>query len=175
MARKSPESPESPGNAENTVAAPPAGTPRPDFPLAGRTGMLLHKAGKLIEEEVDRALVAAGFRLRTFLALAALAGGPELSQQDLSRVLNLDPTTMVALIDELERAGRVERRRNPADRRRYILVLTEPGRQALAEAEAVATEAERAFFAELTGPQRDQLHGMLALLMAHRWPSSICL
>ena len=55
-------------------------------------------------------------------------GGPELSRQDLSRPLNLDPATVVTVIDEpvidetvideTERNGHVERRRNPADRRR---------------------------------------------------------
>lgn len=167
---------------ESAVAGAPAaadpgpvpGTPRQDFPLAGHTGVLLHKAGLLIQEEVDQALAAQGFRVRTFMVLAALAGGAELSQQDLSRVVNLDPTTMVALIDELEQAGQVERRRNPADRRRYILGLTEVGRRAMAEAEVVANEAERAFFARLPEGRRELLHDMLGTLLENRWPSAVC-
>ncbi|MDH6112442.1 DNA-binding MarR family transcriptional regulator [Kitasatospora sp. MAP12-15] len=155
-------------------AEPASGTPRPDFPLAGHTGVLLHKAGLLIQEEVDQALAAQGFRLRTFMVLATLAGGAELSQQDLSRVVSLDPTTMVALIDELEQAGQVERRRNPADRRRYILGLTEVGRRAMAEAEVVASEAERLFFARLPEGRRELLHDMLGTLLENRWPSAVC-
>ncbi|WP_242553844.1 MarR family transcriptional regulator, partial [Streptomyces beijiangensis] len=61
-------------------------------------------------------------RSRYFFVLASLAGGPELSQQDLSRLLNLDPTTVVTVIDEMERNQHVERRRTPADRRRYNLI-----------------------------------------------------
>ncbi|MDH6117971.1 MarR family winged helix-turn-helix transcriptional regulator [Kitasatospora sp. GAS204B] len=151
-----------------------AGTPRRDFPLAGHTGVLLHKAGLLIAEEVDRELQTAGFKLRDFLVLATLAGGAELSQQDLSQVINLDPTTVVSLIDELERAGAVERRRNPADRRRYILGLTPGGRQTLAEAQAVAERAERAFFARLPEGHRELLHEMLSGLLVHRWPDAVC-
>ncbi|MEK8145195.1 MarR family winged helix-turn-helix transcriptional regulator [Streptomyces sp. M10(2022)] len=82
-------------------------------------------------EEAERALTTQGMRLRYFYVLAALDSDLSLSQQDLSRLLNLDPTTMVALIDEMESAGHVERRRNPSDRRRYILRLTEGGREAL--------------------------------------------
>ncbi len=149
-------------------------TLRRDFPLADHTGVLLFKAGMLIQEEADLALQAAGFKLRDFLVLAALAGGAELSQQDLSQLINLDPTTVVALIDELERAGHVERRRNPADRRRYILRLTDEGRAALVEAEQVAEEAERAFFARLPAGSREQLHEMLGGLLAHRWPDAVC-
>lgn len=152
-----------------------SGTPRPDFPLADHTGVLLFKAGLLVQEEVDRALSEQGYRLREFLVLAALAGGAELSQQDLSEVLNLDPTTMVAEIDGLERAGYVERRRNPADRRRYILVLTEEGRRTMTRAELVAGEAEQAFFARLGRSHLIELHAALGNLLEHRWPTSVCM
>ena len=158
---------------ETTTAGTP-GVPRRDFPLADHTGVLLNKAGVLIQEQVEQALALRGTKLRTFMVLAALAGGAELSQQDLSQVAHLDPTTMVALIDELEQAGQVERRRNPADRRRYIVGLTEAGRQAMAEAEVVATEAERAFFAGLPDGQRELLHAMLGTLLEHRWPTAVC-
>ncbi|MGF1430007.1 MarR family winged helix-turn-helix transcriptional regulator [Kitasatospora sp. LaBMicrA B282] len=160
--------------APTEPAAPALGTPRPDFPLADHAGVLLHKAGMVIAEEVDQALRAEGHKLRNFLVLAALAGGAELSQQDLSQVINLDPTTVVALIDELERAGQVERRRNPADRRRYILGLTETGRTALAEAQQVAEQAEDAFFADLPAGQRQLLHEILGGLLANRWPRAVC-
>ncbi len=151
------------------------GTPRPDFPLADHTAVLLYKAGLLIQEEVEQALIARGYRMRDFLVLSALAGGAELSQQDISQLLNLDPTTMVALIDELERAGYVSRHRNPADRRRYILGLTEEGRRTMAEAELVAVEAETAFFSCLGGSQRIEMHAALGSLLEHRWPTSVCI
>jgi DNA-binding MarR family transcriptional regulator len=106
--------------------------------------------------------------------LAALAAGPELSQQDLSRLLNLDPTTVVTVIDEMERNQHVERRRNPADRRRYNLILTESGREALATADQVATEVESAFFGALAEDERESLRKMLGVLMAGRWPASVC-
>ncbi|MFF7632453.1 MarR family winged helix-turn-helix transcriptional regulator [Kitasatospora sp. NPDC008050] len=169
MARTQP-APQQP--AATTVSAP--ATLRHDFPLADHTGVLLHKAGLLIEQEVDAALGAAGYRLRNFLVLAALSGEAELSQQDLSQVINLDPTTVVALIDDLERVGHVERRRNPADRRRYILGITEAGRAALAETQQVAEEAERAFFARLPEGGREQLHEVLSVLLVDRWPNSVC-
>ncbi|GAA1247807.1 MarR family transcriptional regulator [Kitasatospora nipponensis] len=157
-----------------TVAEHAPGTPRADFPLADHTAVLLHKAGLLVQEEVDQAMAEADFKLRNFLALAALAGKAELSQQDLARVINLDPTTMVALIDELEQSGLVERRRNPADRRRYILGLTEAGRDAVVRMQVVAEQAEQAFFARLPAGQREMLHEVLGALLAHRWPRAVC-
>jgi DNA-binding MarR family transcriptional regulator len=159
----------------NTVGRNEQGlSPRADFLLADRTGYLLNKAAMLIAEDAERALETVGMRLRYFFVLTSLAGGPELSQQDLARLLNLDPTTVVALVDEMERNQHVERRRNPADRRRYTLVLTESGRTALSAAEQVVTDAEAAFFGPLTGAERAGMQDMLIRLLEGRWPSSVC-
>ncbi|SCD27407.1 DNA-binding transcriptional regulator, MarR family [Streptomyces sp. TverLS-915] len=149
-------------------------SPRKDFPIAERPGYLLHKAGLVLVEDVEKALGSVGMRIRDFFVLAALAGGPELSQQDLSRLLNLDPTTVVTVIDEMERNGHVERRRNPADRRRYNLFLTATGREALATADRVATEVESAFFGGLSAEERAALRTTLGVLMAGRWPAAVC-
>jgi len=149
-------------------------SPREDFLIAERPGYLLHKAGLVLVEDVEKALGAVGMRIRYFFVLAALAGGPELSQQDLSRLLNLDPTTVVTVIDEMERNEHVERRRNPTDRRRYNLILTGTGREALATADRVATEVESAFFGALSEDERGVLRKMLGTLMAGRWPASVC-
>lgn len=151
-----------------------ARSPRKDFPIAERPGYLLHKAGLLIVEDVERALGEVGMRSRYFFVLASLAGGPELSQQDLSKVLNLDPTTVVSVIDEMERNQHVERRRNPADRRRYSLILTDSGREALAEADRVATEVESTFFGALAEAEREALRDALGKVLAGRWPASVC-
>jgi DNA-binding MarR family transcriptional regulator len=149
--------------------------PRDDFLLAGRTGYLLNKAALLLMEDVERALEQVGMRSRYFFVLASLAGGPELSQQDLSRLLNLDPTTVVGLVDEMERNQHVERRRNQSDRRRYNLILTDAGREALAAADTVVTVAESAFFGMLDDGERDALRRMLGRVLEDRWPASICL
>jgi len=149
-------------------------SPRKDFLLAERPGYLLHKAALLLVEDAENALNAIGMRTRYFFVLAALSGGPELSQQDLSRLLNLDPTTVVTVIDEMERNRHVERRRNPADRRRYNLILTDSGREALASADKVATEAESAYFGTLTEDERTVLRKMLSTLLMGRWPAAVC-
>lgn len=157
-----------------TTSSDRGGMPREDFLLAGRPGYLLHKSALLLAEDAEEALAEVGMRFREFFVLAALASGPELSQQDLSRLLNLDPTTVVAVIDDLERRKHVERRRNPQDRRRYILVLTDSGRKSLAAADRVASRIEQQFFGALTAEERRVLHTMLGRVMAGRWPASVC-
>ncbi|MEU5519622.1 MarR family winged helix-turn-helix transcriptional regulator [Streptomyces sp. NPDC093250] len=159
------------GNAEQDGAPL---RPREDFLIAERPGYLLHKAALLLVEDVEKALETVGMRSRYFFVLASLAGGPELSQQDLSRLLNLDPTTVVTVIDEMERNRHVERRRNPVDRRRYNLVLTDSGRAELAKADGVVTEVESSFFGMLAADERQMLRKMLDRMLAGRWPASVC-
>jgi DNA-binding MarR family transcriptional regulator len=149
-------------------------SPHKEFLLGDRVGFLFHKAALLLAEDVERALETVGMRSRYFFVLASLAGGLELSQQDLSRLLNLDPTTVVTVIDEMARNEHVERRRSTADRRRYNLHLTDAGRMALVEAERVATGAESAFFGTLSDEERAIMGGMLGRLMEGRWPASVC-
>lgn len=146
---------------------------RSDFSLGERTGYLLHKASMVLEADVEQALAEIGLRARDFFVLAALAGGVPLSQQDLSRLLGLDPTTVVAVIDDLEGREYVERRRNPADRRRYNLILTDAGSEALREADRAATEAETAFLGQLDDDERALLHAMLGRTMSGRWPAAV--
>lgn len=152
------------------IPTQPAGL---DFPLVRRTGYLLNKAGSILMEDAEKALMAQGMRLRYFYVLAALESDLSLSQQDLSRLLHLDPTTMVALIDEMERAGHVERRRNPSDRRRYILRLTDDGRDALERAGRAVDAVEQDFLSAVPTQDRERLRSLLGDLLADRWPRVI--
>ena len=96
--------------------------------------------------------------------LNRLAGGP-ISQQELGEQLGIDRTTMVELIDELERQGAVVRRRNAADRRSYALSLTPRGRTVQKRAAKAFDDAADEFFGALKPAERDDLAGMLRRLI----------
>jgi hypothetical protein len=68
---------------------------------------------------------------------------------------------VVALVDDLERRGLAERRRDPVDRRAYALYLTPPGRELLAELERAADEDEAELLTALDGSERSQLISLL--------------
>jgi DNA-binding MarR family transcriptional regulator len=59
--------------------------------------------------------------------LRAVAAEPGRSQQAIAKELGVLPSRLVALVDELEAEGLVERRRNPDDRRHHALHLTTDG------------------------------------------------
>lgn len=85
----------------------------------------------------ERALKPGGFS-----ALGLIAANPGLSQKMLSDELGQDKATVVVLLDELERRGWAERRRDVADRRRHHLYVTPEGQVALDWMAAQAIENE---------------------------------
>ncbi|WFE42355.1 MarR family transcriptional regulator [Micromonospora sp. WMMD998] len=141
-----------------------AGTPPPSL-LRDHTGYLLHRAGLLMIRAVEQALVTHGLTGRKFFALTAVHSLAPLSQQELSNLFALDPTTVVAMVDEFETAGLVRRQRSETDRRRYDLIPTEAGLRLLATATEAVTDVEETFLAPLTDRQRTALHRSLTAVL----------
>jgi DNA-binding MarR family transcriptional regulator len=84
-----------------------------------------------------------------------------LSQRALGERLGVLPSRLVALVDELEARGLVERRDDPEDRRSYALHLTPGGAEALAEIGRVARAHGESICAALAEPERAQLAALL--------------
>lgn len=139
-------------------------------PLVERTAILAHKVGQLLLARVEEELEELGLSSRSYFVLAAVDCETPPSQQQMSQLLTIDPNAVGVVVDDLEARGLVRRARNPHDRRRYDLTLTDAGAGALAAAHGALGTAEREFFAPLSGKQRGELHGLLQRLIAGRWP-----
>jgi DNA-binding MarR family transcriptional regulator len=140
--------------------------------LHRRLGGVLSWAAENAQEVANRALEPLGltvkhFGVMTFLRYETGREGERepLSQQAIGERLRIDRTTMVALIDSLERAGYVKRERNPGDRRAYVITLTAAGRRAQARAEEAVDAHALQFFGRLTEAERAELHRLLARLI----------
>jgi DNA-binding MarR family transcriptional regulator len=147
------------------MARPYSAVVPPAHLLGDRTGYLLHRAGHLILQRLEHELQPLGLTGRTFFVLAAVRSHAPLSQQDVSQLFSLDPTTVVTIIDDFERAGLVTRRRNADDRRRYDLALTSAGEDRLASATDAAAQVEDAFFRALSPRRRAALRGALTAVL----------
>jgi len=90
--------------------------------------------------------------------LRAAAG---VSQQELAARLGIHPSRLVAVLDELEDKGLVERRSNLDDRRQYSLYLTDKGTQALVEVGQLAHQHQDSLCAALSLAERDRLAELL--------------
>jgi DNA-binding MarR family transcriptional regulator len=123
-------------------------------PLLGYLARRLHTA---MESELDRF----GLRPRHLLALTVLRELGQTSQANLSEALRLDRTNLVGLLNELEEAGLIERRRSPEDRRRHTVTLTPTGTTRLEELEKAVAGVEEQILAPLDFDQRVTLHALL--------------
>jgi DNA-binding MarR family transcriptional regulator len=90
-----------------------------------------------------------------------LAAQPAITQQALASALGMQASRLVALVDELEGRGLVERRENPEDRRSYALHLTGKGRAELEAVGRVGREHQQALLAALNEDEQRQLAVLL--------------
>ncbi|HEU5419846.1 MAG TPA: MarR family winged helix-turn-helix transcriptional regulator [Streptosporangiaceae bacterium] len=148
------------GQPARALDAPAAGGP-PLPELAGRLGYLLKHAQLALAELNAAALAPSGISGRQLAVLIAVDSSAPLSQAEAAGRLGVDRTTMVALIDELEDIGLVRRQRDPADRRKNVVVLTGDGRQTLAAAKEASDAAERQFLSPLPPAQAAALRAAL--------------
>ncbi len=93
--------------------------------------------------------------------LRAVAVAEGLSQRRLARLLEILPSRLVALVDELEHRGLIERRDSAEDRRVYALYLTGQGRTTLDEIGRVAHEHDGALCAAIDDEERKLLVDLL--------------
>ena len=103
----------------------------------------------------------AGFRPPCLGAIAVIAHHQPVSQREISDALGLDASDLVGVMDILESAGLVDRRRDPNDRRRHAVVLTEAGEKAAARFAELRAEIEQRILAGLDPDERRQLADLL--------------
>ena len=130
----------------------------------GTLSMVMHLSKAVHRASSDELL---GMRLRQLLVLSYLDRRAPARQQDLCEALMLDPNNCVLLLNELEAAGWLERRRDPEDRRRHVVDLTPEGHEALARARAAQDTLEDEMLAGLDASERDQLRALLFKALQH--------
>jgi DNA-binding MarR family transcriptional regulator len=141
--------------------------------LAEMAGFLIAKAHVLFHERADRALGRGELGIKHFGCLSVIADEGPLSQQVLCARMRVDRTTMVAVVDELEAAGLVERRRNPDDRRAYALEATDPGRAWIAEKRGALMAAQDELLSVLSEAERRRLVASLQRLLVAQAPELV--
>ena len=135
-------------------------SPVPDQPPRS-VGFLISQLGFFSSKRFSEALEPVGIGPREFLLLRFVAASAGQSQQALAERLGVPASRMVALVDDLEDQGLVERRPDPDDRRVRGLHLTKEGSETLARAAQVAIEYEQKLCSPLEADERDELIDLL--------------
>ncbi len=132
--------------------------------LAQFPGYLLARLGEASRRRFATALQEQKLHPRDFGVMTLIASQPGLTQQQLHEQTAIDPSSMVAVIDELEAAGLAERRPHPADRRARSIYLTEQGEQTLDQVRAIAASLQEEMFGKLTKNELATLKKLLRKL-----------
>jgi DNA-binding MarR family transcriptional regulator len=129
--------------------------------LMRHTGFLLSRLGLVARKRFGDRLESMGLNVRMWGALNVLDQEGAMTQHALGNCVGIDPSSMVATIDELEAMGLVQRGRHPTDRRAYAVELTDAGRRTLANGRKIARAAQDELLAPLDAEEREVLHVLL--------------
>jgi len=125
---------------------------------------LLAGLGRDATARVRRAMRPLGLGAQQFLVLKQLQELGESSQAELADALGIDRSNLATLVGDLCDRDLVERTRDEADRRRYVLRLSPTGERLLDRTEGAIAAAEEDLLAPLEPEQREQLHALLRRL-----------
>lgn len=128
------------------------------------TGLFVH-AAHVLNTELAAALAKVGMTQRQHCVLAK-ALDADRTQIQIAELAELDKTTMVTTLDELEKAGLAERRPSPTDRRARIVAVTDLGRTKLVETTAIVDRVHADVLASL--PDGDRFAKTLEALCGDR-------
>ena len=136
-------------------------------------GQLFFRLWRASHTQTAAALESIGLTTALFSVLNYLLAHGAAIQQEIGTAIGIDPSTMVALIDELERSGFAKRRPHPHDRRAREVVITPKGRRAVERGGALAREVEDAVLQGLASDERRQLMRLLRKALASAPPQTL--
>ena len=131
-----------------------------------RIGYLLNRTALQIREMVQEVLKPFGIVPPHLGVLTTLATEGPQTQRALGATLRIDPTTMVWLIDALEKKGWVRRQEHPEDRRAHLVTLSPRGEATFHETAREMDRIEKQFLATLSHKEQDDLRRLLTKLFA---------
>jgi DNA-binding MarR family transcriptional regulator len=142
---------------ESATPEKPATGPRGAFSPA----FLLAQVGAHAAAKFAERLEKIGLQPAHTGILRLVQGSEGLSQQTLGSQLRVLPSRLVALLDDLQERGLIERRDHPTDRRSYALYLTDKGRETLKTVGRIAREHQDSLCGALNDDERAQLAALL--------------
>jgi DNA-binding MarR family transcriptional regulator len=135
--------------------------------------MLLGRLGKLVSRRFAKALGATGLKPPQAGVLITLRDRGPMTQQALGDVLHIDPSNLVGVLNELEDNGWALRRRDPTDRRRHIVEISDEGTDRVAGVEDIVAEVEEELLAVLNPQEREQLRDLVARVVESTPPDEV--
>ena len=129
-------------------------------------GYNLKRAYVIVQADFRAALGDDGMSPRVFSALSLCVRYPNITQSELARMMGIERSGLVAIVDELEAKKHLQRVPVPSDRRVQALVPTDAGRAAYdAAIDAVRAHEDR-LFSDMSTEEKDTLLSLLKKIRA---------
>jgi DNA-binding MarR family transcriptional regulator len=135
--------------------------PSTEIEVAEFAGQLFFRLWRATHSQTAASLQSIGLTPPLFAVLNYLQANEGAIQLQIGSAMGIDPSTMVSLVDQLERAGLAKRRPHPLDRRAREVLITPKGRRSLARARELAGQVEDDVLHGLSAAERDQLVTLL--------------
>lgn len=142
-------------------------------PLNARVSYLIARAHRGVRHDAERAFAPLGVHPRHFGVLSVVAADSPCTQSHLAARLGVSPPAALAMVDELEDRGLLDRRRRADDRRANDLTLTPAGKDLLAAAGQAAADAQQAIVRRLGAAADADLRRLLAAVSAAGGPAGL--
>lgn len=136
-------------------------------PIPEPVGRAVSSAAKALSRAFNDELAAAGGSQPTWLILLALKRQRWRTQQDLAAAVGIEGPTLTHHLDGLEKAGLIERARDPADRRAVVVELTEAGDALFERLRRAAFSFDARLRDGLTDAELEDFRRVLARLRAN--------
>jgi DNA-binding MarR family transcriptional regulator len=121
----------------------------------------LAMAGNGATQRLASALAAEGIAPPHLGVLRQVGQNQGISQQELATALGVAPSRVVALVDDLEAKGLVERRRSSRDRRVSELTTPPGAKAAITRIRRIVREHDASLTSRLTAAEQEQLLSLL--------------
>jgi DNA-binding MarR family transcriptional regulator len=141
-------------------------------------GFLLHDVARLLRKRFEQRAKCLGLTRSQWQTLAYLSNNEGIHQGGLAEMLEIEPITLVRILDRLAERGLIERRQHPTDRRAWLLYMREEAHPLLAEMRGLGDATRGEALEAVSAEEREQLFEVLSqmktnLVQACRTPLAL--
>lgn len=127
-------------------------------------GFLLHDVARLLGKRFEQRAKNLGLTRSQWQALAYLANNEGIHQAGLAEILEIEPITLVRILDKLAERGLIERRQHPTDRRAWLLYLRDEARPLMVDMRALGDLTRGEALSDVAPEDIDRLHDTLTIM-----------
>lgn len=135
-------------------------------------GFLLHDVARLLRKRFEQRVGGQGLTRSQWQTIAYLSKQEGVHQASLAEMLEIEPITLVRILDRLEQRGLIERRQDPSDRRAWRLYLKEAARPLLLAMQPLGEATRAEALSGVSKEDRDRLTRILILMKTNLMAAS---